>query len=242
MCEAASPIPSAEDIHWMQEALALAGRAAGQGEVPVGAVLVLAGALIGEGWNCPIGAADPTAHAEVQALRDAARRSGNYRLPGSTLYVTLEPCVMCAGAIIHARVERVVYGAPTPRPAPAAASSTCCPPTGASTTAPPARAGSSPTPAPRPCAPSSARAAAHPPWTKARRRPELRRSPPPRGGDPRIPERCQSGRSGLTRNQVYARAYRGFESYPLRQTIAPCKRFTWGFLLAGISTIHSSIH
>ena len=115
MFEAASPIPSAEDIHWMQEALALAERAAAAGEVPVGAVLVRDGALIGEGWNCPIGAADPTAHAEVQALRDAARRSGNYRLPGSTLYVTLEPCVMCAGAIIHARVERVVYGAPDPK-------------------------------------------------------------------------------------------------------------------------------
>ena len=107
--------PADLDHHWMGLALALAARAAGEGEVPVGAVLVRAGALIGEGWNRPIGAADPTAHAEIQALRDAAARLGNYRLPGSTLYVTLEPCVMCAGAIIHARVERVVYGAPDPK-------------------------------------------------------------------------------------------------------------------------------
>ncbi len=108
-------LPSQLDAHWMELALVLAGRAAAAGEVPVGAVLVRAGALLGEGWNCLIGAVDPSAHAEVQALRDAARRSGNYRLPGSTLYVTLEPCVMCAGAIIHARVERVVYGAPDPK-------------------------------------------------------------------------------------------------------------------------------
>jgi tRNA(adenine34) deaminase len=103
------------DEDWMQVALALAGRAAAEGEVPVGAVLVLDNALIGEGWNRPIGAHDATAHAEIQALRDAGRRVGNYRLPGTTLYVTLEPCVMCAGAIIHARVERVVYGAPDPK-------------------------------------------------------------------------------------------------------------------------------
>jgi len=107
--------PGDLDHHWMALALTLAERAAGEGEVPVGAVLVRAGALIGEGWNRPIGAADPTAHAEIQALRDAAARLSNYRLPGSTLYVTLEPCVMCAGAIIHARVERVVYGAPDPK-------------------------------------------------------------------------------------------------------------------------------
>jgi tRNA(adenine34) deaminase len=103
------------DEDWMQVALALARRAAAEGEVPVGAVLVLDNALIGEGWNRPIGAHDATAHAEIQALRDAGRRVGNYRLPGTTLYVTLEPCVMCAGAIIHARVERVVYGAPDPK-------------------------------------------------------------------------------------------------------------------------------
>jgi tRNA(adenine34) deaminase len=103
------------DEDWMQVALALAGRAAAEDEVPVGAVLVLDNALIGEGWNRPIGAHDATAHAEIQALRDAGRRVGNYRLPGTTLYVTLEPCVMCAGAIIHARVERVVYGAPDPK-------------------------------------------------------------------------------------------------------------------------------
>ena len=101
--------------HWMTRALVLARRGAEEGEVPVGAVLVLGGEPIGEGWNRPIGAHDPTAHAEIEALRDAARRIGNYRLPGSTLYVTLEPCVMCAGAIVHARVERVIYGAPDPK-------------------------------------------------------------------------------------------------------------------------------
>lgn len=93
----------------------LAQRAATEGEVPVGAILVLDNAVIGEGWNRPIGAHDPTAHAEIQALRDAGQRLGNYRLPGTTLYVTLEPCVMCAGAIIHARVDRVIYGAPDPK-------------------------------------------------------------------------------------------------------------------------------
>jgi tRNA(adenine34) deaminase len=101
--------------HWMTRALALARQGAEEGEVPVGAVLVLGGEPIGEGWNRPIAAHDPTAHAEIEALRDAARRIGNYRLPGSTLYVTLEPCVMCAGAIVHARVERVIYGAPDPK-------------------------------------------------------------------------------------------------------------------------------
>ena len=100
---------------WMSRALALARRGAEEGEVPVGAVLVLGGEPIGTGWNRPIAAHDPTAHAEIEALRDAARRVGNYRLPGSTLYVTLEPCVMCAGAIVHARVERVIYGAPDPK-------------------------------------------------------------------------------------------------------------------------------
>lgn len=103
------------DMHWMRQALTLAQRAAEQGEVPVGALLVLNDELIGSGWNQPINAHDPTAHAEIAALRDAARRLGNYRLPGTTLYVTLEPCVMCAGAIIHARVARVVYGAADPK-------------------------------------------------------------------------------------------------------------------------------
>jgi len=101
--------------HWMGQALALAARAADEGEVPVGAVLVMQGAIIGEGWNRPIAARDPTAHAEIQALRDAARRAGNYRLPTTELYVTLEPCPMCAGAIVHARVQRVVFGASDPK-------------------------------------------------------------------------------------------------------------------------------
>lgn len=104
-----------QDAHWMAHALTLAERAATAGEVPVGAVLVLNGELIGEGWNHPIGACDPSAHAEIGALRAAGQRLGNYRLPGSTLYVTLEPCVMCAGAIIHARVEQVIYGAADPK-------------------------------------------------------------------------------------------------------------------------------
>lgn len=99
----------------MQSALALAQRASAEGEVPVGAVLVVAGRIVGEGWNRPIGTLDPTAHAEIMALRDAAARVGNYRLCDSTLYVTLEPCPMCAGAIVHARVARVVYGAPDPK-------------------------------------------------------------------------------------------------------------------------------
>ncbi len=99
----------------MQLALTLADRAAAEGEVPVGAVLVLNDAVIGEGWNRPIGTHDATAHAEIKALREAGQRLGNYRLPGTTLYVTLEPCVMCAGAIIHARVDRVIFGAPDPK-------------------------------------------------------------------------------------------------------------------------------
>jgi len=99
----------------MRRAITLAHRAAGEGEVPVGAVVVRDGEIIGEGWNRPIGEHDPSAHAEIQALRDAGRRMGNYRLPGTTLYVTLEPCVMCAGAIIHARIGRVVFGAHDPK-------------------------------------------------------------------------------------------------------------------------------
>ncbi|MCG7868995.1 MAG: tRNA adenosine(34) deaminase TadA [Candidatus Thiodiazotropha taylori] len=109
---------SAEDEHdelFMQHALMLAARAEQLGEVPVGAVVVRQGKLLGEGWNQPIGGHDPTAHAEIVALRDAAEKEQNYRLPDSTLYVTLEPCPMCAGAIVHARVKRVVYGAPDPK-------------------------------------------------------------------------------------------------------------------------------
>lgn len=96
-------------------ALALARRAEQAGEVPVGALLVRDGLVIGEGWNRPIGSHDPSAHAEMVALREAAASVGNYRLPNTTLYVTLEPCAMCAGAIIHARVGRLVFGASDPR-------------------------------------------------------------------------------------------------------------------------------
>ena len=99
----------------MSDALEQARLGLAAGEVPVGAVLVLGGEAVGEGWNHNINANDPSAHAEVQALRDAGRRLGNYRFPGATLYVTLEPCVMCAGAIVHARIARVVYGATDPK-------------------------------------------------------------------------------------------------------------------------------
>lgn len=99
----------------MRRALALARRAEEAGEVPVGAVLVKDGEIIGEGWNCPIGEHDASAHAEIRALRDAGRNRRNYRLSGTTLYVTLEPCPMCAGAIVHARVARVVYATRDPR-------------------------------------------------------------------------------------------------------------------------------
>ncbi len=99
----------------MRQALELARQAATLGEVPVGAVVVRDGEIIGRGGNQPIGRHDPTAHAEVMALRDAAANVGNYRLPGSTLYVTLEPCLMCIGAIFHARVGRVVFGARDPK-------------------------------------------------------------------------------------------------------------------------------
>jgi tRNA(adenine34) deaminase len=99
----------------MRRALELAGRARERGEVPVGAVLVLDGAVVGEGFNQPIGAHDPTAHAEIVAIRDAAARTGNYRLTGAELYVTIEPCQMCVGAMVHARIARVIYGAPEPR-------------------------------------------------------------------------------------------------------------------------------
>ena len=99
----------------MRAALALAAEARRRGEVPVGAVVVRDGAAIGEGFNQPIGAHDPTAHAEIVALRDAASRTGNYRLAGATLYVTIEPCQMCVGAMVHARIARVVYGAREPK-------------------------------------------------------------------------------------------------------------------------------
>lgn len=98
----------------MRQALALALRAEAGGEVPVGALVVLNETVIGEGWNRPIATNDPTAHAEIVALRAAASRLGNYRLTGACLYVTLEPCPMCAGAMVHARVARVVYGAADP--------------------------------------------------------------------------------------------------------------------------------
>lgn len=104
-----------KDIEWMHSALALAHHAEERGEVPVGAVVVQAGEVIGQGWNCPITTNDPTAHAEIQAIRMASQRVGNYRLVGATLYVTLEPCAMCAGAIIHARLQRVVFGALDPK-------------------------------------------------------------------------------------------------------------------------------
>lgn len=104
-----------DDAAYMREALALAREAESLGEVPVGAVVVLDDKIVGRGFNHPIAAHDPSAHAEIMALRDAARHLGNYRMPGSTLYVTLEPCAMCAGAIFHARVGRVVYGAAEPK-------------------------------------------------------------------------------------------------------------------------------
>ena len=99
----------------MQRALELAWQGRESGEVPVGAVVVLDGAIVGEGFNQPIGAQDPTAHAEIVALRQAAQCIGNYRLTGATLYVTIEPCQMCVGAMIHARIGRLVYGAPEPK-------------------------------------------------------------------------------------------------------------------------------
>jgi tRNA(adenine34) deaminase len=104
-----------QDEDFMRQALALAEQGAALGEVPVGALVVLDGAVIGAGFNCPISSQDPTAHAELVALRRAAQALGNYRLPGAVLYVTIEPCTMCAGALVHARIARVVYGAPEPR-------------------------------------------------------------------------------------------------------------------------------
>lgn len=107
------PMPS--DTEFMLKALVLAQQAADRGEVPVGAILVRGETVLGQGANCPIHTHDPTAHAEVVALRDAARHVGDYRLNDSTLYVTLEPCIMCASALIHARVSRVVFGAWDPK-------------------------------------------------------------------------------------------------------------------------------
>ncbi|HEU4516993.1 MAG TPA: tRNA adenosine(34) deaminase TadA [Steroidobacteraceae bacterium] len=103
------------DDDWMRKALALAERAQAEGEVPVGALVVRGEAVLGEGWNRPIGSHDPTAHAEIIALRAAAASVGDYRLGGATLYVTLEPCPMCAAAMAHARIARLVFGAWDPR-------------------------------------------------------------------------------------------------------------------------------
>ncbi len=106
---------SGADEKWMSHALALAKRAEAQGEVPVGAVVVKENVCIGEGWNRPIATSDPTAHAEIVALRAAGQILGNYRLTGTSLYVTLEPCIMCIGAMVHARVQRLVFGASDPK-------------------------------------------------------------------------------------------------------------------------------
>ena len=103
------------DEQYMARALELARRAEDEGEVPVGAIVVLENRVLGEGWNRPISACDPTAHAEIQAMRRAAEELKNYRLTGATLYVTLEPCDMCVGAMFHARIARTVYGATDPK-------------------------------------------------------------------------------------------------------------------------------
>lgn len=104
-----------KDQYWMERALELAAKAASENEIPVGAIIVLNDEVIGEGYNAPISLCDPTAHAEIQAIRMACQKMKNYRLPGATLYVTLEPCSMCAGAMIHARIDRVVYAAMEPK-------------------------------------------------------------------------------------------------------------------------------
>jgi tRNA(adenine34) deaminase len=116
MTQVPTPTFSPDDDRFMRRALELARHAEEEhSEVPVGAVLVADGAIVGEGWNHNISGNDPSAHAEVMALRDAGKRLGNYRFPGATLYVTLEPCVMCSGALVHARVARVVFGADDPK-------------------------------------------------------------------------------------------------------------------------------
>lgn len=104
-----------EDHYWMEQALLLAEQAQQLGEVPVGALLVAASKAIGKGFNQPIASHDPTAHAEIMAIRNACQQQQNYRLPGTTLYVTLEPCAMCAGAIVHARIDRVIFSAHEPK-------------------------------------------------------------------------------------------------------------------------------
>ncbi|MDN7139539.1 tRNA adenosine(34) deaminase TadA [Pseudomonas sp. JQ170] len=108
-------VDRSRDQEFMRQALDLAAQGAAMGEVPVGAVLVQHGQVVGRGFNCPISGSDPSAHAEMVAIRAAAQAASNYRLPGSTLYVTLEPCSMCAGLIVHSRIARVVYGALEPK-------------------------------------------------------------------------------------------------------------------------------
>ena len=115
MTLAVASIDSERDQYWMLHAITLARRAQAAGEIPIGAVVTQRGAMIGEGWNCSVVTHDPTAHAEIVAIRAAAAELGNYRMPGTTLYVTLEPCAMCAGAIVQARIDRVVFGAHDPR-------------------------------------------------------------------------------------------------------------------------------
>lgn len=101
--------------YWMERALSLADQAESKSEIPVGAIVVLDNEIVGQGYNAPISNFDPTAHAEIQAIRSACNNVGNYRLPGSRLYVTLEPCAMCAGAIVHARIAQLIYGAVEPK-------------------------------------------------------------------------------------------------------------------------------
>ena len=109
------PAPTTADEFWMEEALRCAQRALEAGEVPVGAVVVRGGRIVGRGWNRNIAEADPSAHAEIVALREAGAAVGNHRLEGCELFVTIEPCAMCAGAMVHARIQRLVYGADDPK-------------------------------------------------------------------------------------------------------------------------------